>query len=284
MKVYLAGPMSGIPAFNIPAFDAAAAELRRRGFEVVSPAEVDGPDTRAQLLLSPNGDHADLPEDESWSFYLARDFRILHDDGIEAIVCLPGWESSKGADWETYMGAKLGIPHIGLQALTDLQDHTTGGPITPKDLEPGHVAEALSLVSAEPELYDADGKFISFADNPLRQRSATGGVKDNRGKPNLELIPFEPMMAVGRVLGFGAQKYKPNNWRLGLSWLQTAGSALRHIGKFLMGEDIDEESGESHIDCAITQLLFLSTYIKTGTGEDDRWSSLQAQDKEAARA
>ncbi|MGE5607641.1 MAG: DUF4406 domain-containing protein, partial [Bacillota bacterium] len=37
--LYLSGPMSGLPEHNIPAFNAAAARLRRLGFCVVNPAE-----------------------------------------------------------------------------------------------------------------------------------------------------------------------------------------------------------------------------------------------------
>lgn len=42
--LYLAGPMSGLPAFNYPAFDAAAAQLRGAGFEVLNPAENTAPE------------------------------------------------------------------------------------------------------------------------------------------------------------------------------------------------------------------------------------------------
>ena len=37
-RIYVAGPMSGLPAFNFPAFHEAAADLRACGFDVVNPA------------------------------------------------------------------------------------------------------------------------------------------------------------------------------------------------------------------------------------------------------
>lgn len=46
MRAYLAGPMSNIPQFNFPAFDDAAADLRARGWDIVSPAELDRPEVR----------------------------------------------------------------------------------------------------------------------------------------------------------------------------------------------------------------------------------------------
>lgn len=271
MKIYIAGPMSGYPGFNIPAFDSAAEYLRKEGFEVVSPAEVDGTTTRAALLKSPDGNHDDLPKDESWSFYLARDFRILADEGIEAIVCLPGWQQSKGARLEVAVGKELGIPQFDIEEYDPIIGF------------PGEVERAYHR-SANPEMYDAEGRFIRHDDNPLRQRQVTGGVKDNRGKSRVDLIPSAPLVGVGHVLAFGAQKYKPHNWRLGLRWSDTLGSIWRHLLAFADGEDIDPETGLPHIDQALCQNLFLSEYYHKGTGIDDRWSSLDEAAREEAKA
>lgn len=102
MKLYLAGPMTGIPKFNVPAFDAAAAELRAQGHEVINPAEEDSPAVRAAALASLRGDLADLiPTGETWGDMLARDVKLVA-DGIDGVVLLPGWVNSRGAKLEAY--------------------------------------------------------------------------------------------------------------------------------------------------------------------------------------
>ena len=111
MRVYLSGGMSGVRHFNLEAFDELARTLRGRGFEVVSPAEMDGDEARAILMTSEHGSHSDLPPGETWGWYLARDIRLLADDGIEAVVVLPEWETSKGARLEVFMANQiLGLP------------------------------------------------------------------------------------------------------------------------------------------------------------------------------
>ena len=102
MKLYVAGPMTGRPQFNIPAFDAAAAALRAQGHIVVNPAEEDSPAVRAAALASKTGDAKDLNSTgETWGDLLARDVKIIA-DGIDGIVLLPGWQHSRGAKLEAF--------------------------------------------------------------------------------------------------------------------------------------------------------------------------------------
>ncbi|HET7070134.1 MAG TPA: DUF4406 domain-containing protein [Nocardioides sp.] len=112
MKVYIAGPMTGRPQFNIPDFDAAAADLRARGYEVVSPAELDDPETRAAALASPDGaPGSGSSNGETWGDFLARDVKLLADGGIDGIFVLPGWATSRGARLETFVAvAMCGLP------------------------------------------------------------------------------------------------------------------------------------------------------------------------------
>jgi hypothetical protein len=106
MKIYIAGPMTGIPQFNVPLFDRVAKELRDKGFEVVSPAELDSPEMRAAALKSEDGALAplELATGETWGAVLARDVLMLSDTGIEGIVLLPNWWQSRGATLEATVG------------------------------------------------------------------------------------------------------------------------------------------------------------------------------------
>jgi len=112
-RVYIAGPMTGIPQFNYPAFIALAEELRSRGiYEVISPAEMDDPETAAAALRSEDGaPGSGSANGETWGDFLARDVKLLADDGIQGIVVLPNWDRSRGARLETFVANALcGIP------------------------------------------------------------------------------------------------------------------------------------------------------------------------------
>lgn len=97
--VYIAGPMRGIPLYNFPAFDAAEARLKKRGWIVINPAELD----------RKNGVHENtdpLPDG-----FLRN--AMLRDTGAictaDAIALLPGWHASKGAAVELALAKLLGL-------------------------------------------------------------------------------------------------------------------------------------------------------------------------------
>ena len=101
LKVYLAGPMSGIDDYNAPAFRKGAKALRAEGHEVLSPVEFDEAE---------GFDHASKDElaEEGYFGFLRRDLlRILEAD-IDAVVVLPGWEESRGAALEVHVARSLG--------------------------------------------------------------------------------------------------------------------------------------------------------------------------------
>lgn len=100
-SLYVAGPMSGLPDFNYPTFNAAADLLRKAGFGRGSFTRegVESPTrgaTRAEA--SP------LPWDEYLRMAIGQLIRV------EGVAVLPGWEGSKGARLEVHIADELGMP------------------------------------------------------------------------------------------------------------------------------------------------------------------------------
>jgi hypothetical protein len=102
--VYVAGPMTGYPQWNYPAFDAACVALRGWGLETRSPHELP-PDERT---LSPD-------EAQPWDVYMRDAIRTLLD--CRSVVLLAGWSTSRGARLEQELAQTLRMP-IGFLYLT----------------------------------------------------------------------------------------------------------------------------------------------------------------------
>jgi len=96
-------------------------------------------------------------------------------------------------------------------------------------------------------------------------------VKLDDGKPPLSLMSRVWLWEVGEVLGHGAKKYAAHNWRLGLKQSRLLDAALRHITAYMDGEDLDPESGRSHLAHASCCLMFAFEMSKTHPQLDDRY-------------
>jgi hypothetical protein len=96
--------------------------------------------------------------------------------------------------------------------------------------------------------------------------------KHDQQKTRLELIPPEFLEGVGKVLTFGAKKYAAGNWASGdgFDWSRLYGALLRHMMAWANGEDVDPESGLSHLYHAGCMLAFLAAHVERGMGTDDR--------------
>lgn len=105
--VYIAGPMTGLPELNYPAFNAAAEVLRGEGHRVENPAENERPNNN--------------PTWADW-MRLGLAQMLLCD----AVLLLPGWQQSPGARIEARTAIDLGLAVIdGELGLTmRSMDHT----------------------------------------------------------------------------------------------------------------------------------------------------------------
>lgn len=88
-RLYIAGPMSGLPEMNYPAFNEAAAKLRALGYEVENPAENRAPDCG------------------TWMGWMRLGLAQLIK--CHGIVLLPGYPLSKGAMVEVTLARGLGM-------------------------------------------------------------------------------------------------------------------------------------------------------------------------------
>lgn len=97
---YISGPMRGYADLNYPAFDRAKEIMEKRGYDVISPADMDRKDPTGTIL-------------QAWE-YADRDYAALRRIAKEAIpgscvVTLHGYERSIGATAEIAMARWLGI-------------------------------------------------------------------------------------------------------------------------------------------------------------------------------
>lgn len=97
MRIYLSGPMTGLPNLNFPAFIAEAARLRELGYDVVNPAEINP---------SP---------DAKWADCMREDIRAL--TTCDTIALLPGWQDSRGAKLERLIASELGLDVVNSYSI-----------------------------------------------------------------------------------------------------------------------------------------------------------------------
>lgn len=143
MRVYIAGPMTGIPEWNFPAFNAAAAAWRGAGWEVLNPAEAfDGDPSRP------------------YRDYVEHDIALLR--SCDAIAMLPGWDGAgaRGSVWEWGIARDM----LGLYVLD------AEGPIPPPD----------PAVFGEPETALQEAQRLVYGDrakaygHPIEDYTRTG--------------------------------------------------------------------------------------------------------------
>lgn len=91
MRPYIAGPMTGYPEFNYPAFFKAEKALRLGGFDPINPAREEG------------REHC-----KSWLDFMRAS--LLDIAACDGIATLTGWGESRGAALEVHIARSLDLP------------------------------------------------------------------------------------------------------------------------------------------------------------------------------
>lgn len=94
------------------------------------------------------------------------------------------------------------------------------------------------------------------------------GVKHDQGKLLMSLIPYEAVFGLAEVMTFGANKYTPNGWKtVPDAERRYKDALLRHFYAHESGEELDQESGLSHLKHALTNIAFL-VYLEEEKNKD----------------
>ena len=101
----------------------------------------------------------------------------------------------------------------------------------------------------------------------------SGGIKFDKDKPEMVLIPVAAKIAMAEAFGYGAKKYGKWNYKKGMDWTRLISATERHLDAFKECEDLDPESGILHLGHALADLAMLVDYYKNKLGNDDRFKS-----------
>jgi hypothetical protein len=311
LNVYCAGPMSCYADYNFPAFFAASEFLEQQGYTSINPAQLDidagYPLERLKLLT---------PEEfqEFLKGAMKRDLEAIQ--SCDALVLLPGWESSKGAraeravaewaglrvgylwsergdgfrltwgddtpnpEWEPQSDPDGWIPHTpgdpmpcDGDALVDYRMRVKQAdfPSSARYIDWG-ICDGISAAeiiawrphqsqpkqpysSDERAEWDVDAQHTNseYTDAPYDAIDIKFHPNDPKGaagakKVPMWLLPPYALQQTAWVHKLGASKYQPYNWRdTGVCATTYISAIMRHLDAWRDGEDIDPESGVTHL-------------------------------------
>lgn len=123
MKVYVAGPITGYPHFNFPAFADATRLLRNAGHEVCNPCEHDIEVYGPEFLQASHDDDASKIVELGFDLHEAMTYDLGYIiNEADCVVVLDGWENSTGARTEVHMAQTIGKPvytFLTMQEITE---------------------------------------------------------------------------------------------------------------------------------------------------------------------
>lgn len=142
------------------------------------------------------------------------------------------------------------------------------------ELDPPTVAEmnrrAKAALEAKRGCYPGDWKDKA----PPHKDSAAARPrteKDTAGKPPVSRVPAVAEVQEALVFGFGSTKYSWDGYKATPPTYHDVLSAIkRHVGRFADGEDLDPESGLSHVAHARCNTAILLWMIANRPDKDNR--------------
>jgi hypothetical protein len=119
---------------------------------------------------------------------------------------------------------------------------------------------------------DNPSEFHALHGDGTETRSLPKAETYDDGKPPLAHLPWDALREVAMVQAYGHKKYGDfYNYKKGMELSRNLSCAIRHITDFMDGDDLDSESGRSHLGHAATRILFALQNIREGVAIDDRY-------------
>jgi hypothetical protein len=118
---------------------------------------------------------------------------------------------------------------------------------------------------------------------PDNQDVNQGAAKFDGAKVRVDLVPAEFTYATAATLTYGAIKYEEWNWAKGLRKGRIMAALMRHAMKYLVREEIDQESGLPHTWHMAACLAMLIASEARGTAVEDRQEAVSALEEMEAQ-
>lgn len=281
--VYLASPYShSDPAVMEERYQktiAAAAHLMKTGMVVFAPI-VHSHEIGKRLGKQAGG----AIDPNTHEFWMHQDLPILKRCDQLIVLTLEGWRESKGVTEEIQFAKDNNIfVTYFAPAVLDFLELADGNVVKadPRGRVPSFVPTPGENDEVENHPLAARATFPSpwakpFAPLPVRQAapdSKPTNPKDLIGvrKAPLSPVPGNVIAEIGLGMLEGASKYGRHNYRaVGVRASVYYDAVMRHLISWWEGEDIDADSGMSHVTKAITALVVLRDSMLRGNWADDR--------------
>jgi len=239
MKLYLAGPMTGYDLFNFPKFFEVEDKLLDLDYEVISPARLSIATWIKAGVITCFDEWVigcQLEKEKPavpLSKYMKNDYKALSE--ADAVVFLPAWERSSGANKELKAAQDMGLK---LYEWKEVEKTAFGGSYWSECLQPLEIK----------------------------------GLKFDGAKRQWNLLYRPWLRGVVDVLTRGALKYSPDNWkRVDNPKVSYLNALQRHLDAFIEGEEKDPETGISHLShlgCCLMFLKYFEDNQKCETAEE----------------
>lgn len=243
-KCYVSGPMTGLPYFNFPAFEAATNVLREAGWFVYSPHEND-----LEKGLKPDPLGKTISNGMTYKELMKTDLWQVCD--CDAVIVLPGWEHSKGAKLEALVAHEVGVPvYTYLEQAKIEQEGSTLAHEFSSRPDPENMAWPPGGGNSDLELVETAKAMRQFDTGATRNTDEEQLDYEGFLSP-LSLRRFAEYMHAHRFQADGTVR-DSDNWQKGIPRESYRKSLLRHtMDVWLDGREFDSREDVENALCGV---------------------------------